>query len=123
MIWFVVIHKLIGTNPIAFLKLADLRTENEQFGQLAAVLTLRHRLLDDEYAQKRNSHARHRYFPLIVIVRRSSPGVYGNTGKTTTRIPLTTAFGRQDKRILLMDVDFQANISKVQLRHPALQTR
>lgn len=39
----------------------------------------------------------------------------GGTGKTTTSVTLAAGLGRQGKRILLVDVDFQANSSKVLL--------
>lgn len=39
----------------------------------------------------------------------------GGTGKTTTSITLAAGLGRQGKRVLLVDVDFQANSSKVLL--------
>jgi len=41
----------------------------------------------------------------------------GGTGKTTTSITLSTGLGRQGKRILLVDMDSQANSSKVILPH------
>lgn len=41
----------------------------------------------------------------------------GGTGKTTTSITLSTGLGRQGKRILLVDMDSQANSSKVLLPH------
>ncbi|GAB5491988.1 MAG: AAA family ATPase [Phototrophicaceae bacterium] len=43
----------------------------------------------------------------------------GGTGKTTTSITLSTGLGRQGKRILLVDMDSQANSSKVLLPHYA----
>lgn len=46
----------------------------------------------------------------------------GGTGKTTSSISLAAGLGRQDKRILLVDIDSQANSSKVLLPHyPKLQ--
>ena len=39
----------------------------------------------------------------------------GGTGKTTTSISLTAGLGRSGKRILLVDMDSQANSSKVLL--------
>lgn len=45
----------------------------------------------------------------------------GGTGKTTTSITLAAGLGRAGKKILLIDVDFQANSSKVLLQdYPAL---
>lgn len=41
----------------------------------------------------------------------------GGTGKTTTSISLSAGLGRQGKRILLVDMDSQANSSKVLLPH------
>ena len=41
----------------------------------------------------------------------------GGTGKTTTSISLAAALGRAGRRILLIDVDSQANTSKVLLPH------
>lgn len=41
----------------------------------------------------------------------------GGTGKTTTSISLAAGLGRQGKRILLVDMDSQANSSKVLLPH------
>lgn len=37
----------------------------------------------------------------------------GGTGKTTTSITLAAGLGRQGKRVLLVDIDSQANTSKV----------
>ena len=39
----------------------------------------------------------------------------GGTGKTTTSITLAAGLGRSGKKILLIDVDSQANSSKVLL--------
>jgi chromosome partitioning protein len=39
----------------------------------------------------------------------------GGVGKTTTTISLAAGLGRVDKRILVVDIDFQANASKVLL--------
>ena len=45
----------------------------------------------------------------------------GGTGKTTTSITLAAGLGRADKKVLLIDIDFQANSSKVLLpNYPAL---
>ena len=41
----------------------------------------------------------------------------GGTGKSTTSITLSTGLGRQGKRVLLVDMDSQANSSKVLLPH------
>jgi chromosome partitioning protein len=41
----------------------------------------------------------------------------GGTGKTTTSISLAAGLGRRGKRVLLIDVDSQANSSKVILPH------
>jgi chromosome partitioning protein len=41
----------------------------------------------------------------------------GGTGKSTTSITLSSGLGRQGKRILLVDMDSQANSSKVLLPH------
>lgn len=41
----------------------------------------------------------------------------GGTGKTTTSITLSAALGRSNKRVLLVDMDSQANASKVLLPH------
>lgn len=41
----------------------------------------------------------------------------GGTGKTTTSVTLAAGLGRQQKRVLLIDMDSQANSSKVVLPH------
>ena len=41
----------------------------------------------------------------------------GGTGKTTSSISLAAGLGRQDKKVLLIDIDSQANSSKVLLPH------
>jgi len=41
----------------------------------------------------------------------------GGTGKTTTSISLSAGLARQGKKVLLIDVDSQANSSKVLLHH------
>ena len=41
----------------------------------------------------------------------------GGTGKTTSSISLAAGLGRQGKRVLLIDIDSQANSSKVLLSH------
>lgn len=41
----------------------------------------------------------------------------GGTGKTTTSISLAAGLGRQGKKVLLIDIDSQANSSKVLLPH------
>src|SRR5438132_12505699 len=41
----------------------------------------------------------------------------GGTGKTTASISLSAGLARQEKKVLLIDVDSQANSSKVLLHH------
>ena len=41
----------------------------------------------------------------------------GGTGKTSTSISLAAGLAHQDKRVLLVDIDSQANSSKVLLHH------
>src|SRR6266568_3183503 len=41
----------------------------------------------------------------------------GGTGKTTTSISLSAGLARQGKKVLLIDIDSQANSSKVLLHH------
>ena len=41
----------------------------------------------------------------------------GGTGKTTSSISLAAGLGRQGKKVLLIDIDSQANSSKVLLPH------
>jgi chromosome partitioning protein len=41
----------------------------------------------------------------------------GGTGKTTSSISLAAGLGRQEKKVLLIDIDSQANSSKVLLPH------
>ena len=41
----------------------------------------------------------------------------GGTGKTTSSISLAAGLGRQGKKALLIDIDSQANSSKVLLPH------